>query len=351
MIKKLTINNFQSHLDSILEFSNGINVITGQSNNGKTSILRALNWVISNRPLGITFKSSFSDKKDSCKVTLEINNQKIVREKNTNINQYQLNDTIFDTIGNDVPTEVMSAINMSELNIGGQFEKHFLITDSPGEIGRTINKVVKLDNIDELISNITTKINSTNKELEIKKKDLDKLYLDLEKFKDFDTIEKVVNNIIETDTKIQNNANIINSLNHIIKSIGEADKVINRIETEYGGIEDTINSLEQDWLKYNINVKIAKDLEILIDSINKEEEIIIRTEKIIKDEEFVLVFEQTVVNYIATKDVHFRLLNIYKEWDNHTKLIKKIEKDVESSELEFNNILKDHACPLCGRRN
>lgn len=350
MIKSLHVQNYQSHKDSYLEFSKGINVITGSSNNGKTSILRALNWVVSNRPQGLAFKSSFSDKKESCKVTLEINNQKIVREKNTTINQYQLNDTIFDTIGNDVPSEINSAINMSEINIQTQFEKHFLLMDSSGEVGRTINKIVKLDNIDELVSNITSKINSTNKELEIKKKDLDKLYLNLEKFKDFDSIEKLVNNIIDYNVKIQDYTNIINSLNHIINNISIADEEINKIEKEYVGIEEKINQLELNWTKYHTNIEIAKNLSKIIDEVLLEESRITKAESIIKDEETVLLSETNLISFIAVKDVHYRLLNIIKEWNEHIIIIKNFEKNVESSELEFNNLLKEHGCPLCNRR-
>ena len=184
MIQSLKIKNFQSHKDTFLEFSTGINVISGQSNNGKTAILRALNWVITNRPQGIAFKSNFSDKKETCRVSLIINDIEITRERNNSINSYQIGSSLFTTIGNDVPSEVISAINISDINCASQFERHFLLMDSPGEVGRTINKVVKLDDIDALISNISSKITSTNKELEIKKQDLDKLNLSLEKFKD-----------------------------------------------------------------------------------------------------------------------------------------------------------------------
>ena len=73
MIQSIRLQNFQSHKDSYLRFSNGINIISGQSNNGKTSLLRGLNWVITNRPQGIAFKSIFSDKKEICRVSLIIN--------------------------------------------------------------------------------------------------------------------------------------------------------------------------------------------------------------------------------------------------------------------------------------
>ncbi len=349
MIKSIHLKNFQSHLNSFLEFSEGINVITGASNNGKTSILRSLLWIFFNRPQGLSFKSFFAGKKDSCKVILQTNNQEITREKNTSINQYQVGSSIFNTIGNDVPSEVFSVINMSEINIQSQFDKHFLLLDSAGEVGRTINKIVKLDNIDELISNLTSKINSISKEVEIKKKDLDKLYVDLERFKDFDKIEELVLKITKDSEKSENCTNIISSLKHIIFNISETDKIINNIENEYVGIEEKINNLEQSWIKYHTNIEVIKDLSKLIKSIRTEEEIIIKAENIIKDEEIIQLFEQNIIKYISLKDVHFRLNHIIEEWGAHTSSIKKIEKTIEKDEVEFEKILKDFGCPLCGK--
>lgn len=351
MIKNLKISNFQSHKESKLEFSEGINVITGPSNNGKTAILRALNWVVTNRPQGLSFKSSFADKKESCKVTLEINNNIITREKNTSINQYQVGSSNFDTIGNDVPSEVLTAINLSEINISNQFDKHFLLMDSAGEVGRTINKIVKLDNIDELISNLTSKINSTSKEITFKKEDLDKLYVNLEKFKDFDKIEELINKIIMDNEKLENSTNIINSLKHIIENVNETDKIINNIENEYLDIEEKINQLEQNWIKYYANIAIINDLSKMIKSLQVEEEAIGKAESIIKDEETILLFEQNVIKYIAVKDVHYRLNHIIEEWENHTISIKKIDKIIEKDEIEFETILKEcGCCPLCGSK-
>ena len=52
MIHSIKIQNIQSHKDTQLEFNPGINAIVGSSNNGKSAILRALYWVVYNRPLG-----------------------------------------------------------------------------------------------------------------------------------------------------------------------------------------------------------------------------------------------------------------------------------------------------------
>ena len=49
MIKRITLKNFESHEDSTIEFSDGLNLIIGQSNQGKSSIVRALAMVVANR--------------------------------------------------------------------------------------------------------------------------------------------------------------------------------------------------------------------------------------------------------------------------------------------------------------
>ena len=53
MIKRIKIENIQSHKETELELSSGINAIVGSSNNGKSAILRAFYWLVYNRPLGV----------------------------------------------------------------------------------------------------------------------------------------------------------------------------------------------------------------------------------------------------------------------------------------------------------
>ncbi|WP_035425703.1 AAA family ATPase, partial [Halalkalibacterium ligniniphilum] len=54
-INTVRLENFQSHLDTSIDFSTGLNVIVGQSDSGKTSILRAIRWVLYNQPRGTDF--------------------------------------------------------------------------------------------------------------------------------------------------------------------------------------------------------------------------------------------------------------------------------------------------------
>ena len=45
-IKTLTLENFQNHYHTIIDFDKNINLITGTSNGGKTAINRAMNFVL-----------------------------------------------------------------------------------------------------------------------------------------------------------------------------------------------------------------------------------------------------------------------------------------------------------------
>ena len=351
MIQSIRLQNFQSHLNSYLEFSPGINIITGSSNNGKTSLLRGIGWVITNRPQGLAFKSYFADKKDSCKVTLTINGQKIVREKNTNINQYQLNEGIFSTVGGDTPSEVSSAINLSEINTQSQFEKHFLITESPGEIGRTINKIVKLEDIDILISSLSSKISSASKEIELKKQDVDKLNISLEKFKDYDKIEVLVDQIVKNDIKIKDLEQKVKILNYISDEGVRVEKLILSLENSYDDLEEKINELEQAWLTYNTNVKIIQDLSKLVSTINVLDTKIQDAETILSGCNALQSIEENLIKYSVGLETLHELNNLIKDWGKYFEFIKKTEKTIEKDEVEKNRILQEYGCPLCGRKS
>ena len=46
MIKKISIKNFQSHINTEIELDPEVTIVTGDSNAGKTSVIRAIKWVL-----------------------------------------------------------------------------------------------------------------------------------------------------------------------------------------------------------------------------------------------------------------------------------------------------------------
>jgi len=80
MIKNIRIINFQSHQNSFLKFDSGVNIIVGESDRGKSAIIRALRWLIWNRPTGDDFRSNWGG---DTEVTIEINDEVFITRKKT----------------------------------------------------------------------------------------------------------------------------------------------------------------------------------------------------------------------------------------------------------------------------
>lgn len=160
MIKSITLKNFQSHENTSIDFSDGVNAIVGLSDSGKTAILRALRWVITNKPSGEEFRSYWGG---STSVTIELDNEiKVTRGRSNSDNYYALETPggldnghqEFRAFGQDVPEEIKKIFSMSDINMADQMDAPFLLSFSPGEVAQTLNKLVNLEVIDRSISNI-----------------------------------------------------------------------------------------------------------------------------------------------------------------------------------------------------
>lgn len=173
MLNSLTLNNFQSHSSTRLDFSPGINSIIGASDSGKSAILRSLYWLISNRPSGDAFVSHWArDKKgnqnQSCAVVLDVDGAVITRERRTDFNGYHLSGekTPFEAVRTDVPEKVAKALNITEINIQKQLDSPFLLSSTSGEVAKFLNQLVNLDTIDTAFTVAASKKKAAKQKLE-----------------------------------------------------------------------------------------------------------------------------------------------------------------------------------------
>jgi exonuclease SbcC len=74
-ITKIVMENFQSHAYTELDFKDGFNILVGESGQGKTSVLRAINWVYENKPSG---KGVIRRGSDYAKVIIYLSNGYII---------------------------------------------------------------------------------------------------------------------------------------------------------------------------------------------------------------------------------------------------------------------------------
>lgn len=153
MIQSLRVEGFQSHHDSHLEFHPGVNVIVGPSDSGKSSIIRAIRWVAKNLPAG---DDIITHGRKGAKVTLKVDGDDVVRDRSSTRNVYILDGKPLGSIGQGVPDEVTNLLNLSPFTFQMQMDAPFLLSSSSGEVARTLNRTVQLEDIDLSTKNIAS---------------------------------------------------------------------------------------------------------------------------------------------------------------------------------------------------
>jgi len=169
MLKSLLIQNFQKHEKLKIEFDPKITVISGPSDVGKSSILRALKWICLNHPQGDAFIRNGSK---GTTVQLFVDDNKIGRKRSKSLNAYYLNNEEYKAFGQDVPDTISSFLKMDEINFQGQQDAPFWFSLSAGEVSRQLNSVIDLGIIDDALSAIGKKVRHFQSTTQISKERL-----------------------------------------------------------------------------------------------------------------------------------------------------------------------------------
>lgn len=239
-IAKVIIENFQAHEHTEIEFDDGLNIIVGESNNGKTSILRAIMWAIDNQPLGTDFIMAG---KDECKVTICYDDGTSITRGRTlkdtgyyNVYYHDENGTLqhaaYRGFTNAVPVEIANIHQMPKVNITKDIETHlnvlsqldgpFLLTESPLVKASAIGRITGTHVVDAAIKESNKTIQGNRKliknyeqELEEKENEL-KMLPDIQLMSDFTDSYAAVLTYIK---KLHDDAQEINDRINVLQSL------------------------------------------------------------------------------------------------------------------------------------
>ena len=235
MIESVRLSNFEIHKNTLLKFSDGVNFITGSSDNGKSSVIKALGWVIRNRPTGTAFVNR-SALEAQVTVVTSPGRSRVVRaveltkkSRTTKLNQYRLNRESFKALGSSVPDAISKAINMEEVNVQSQFDQFFLLQDSPGQVAQKFNKVMGLDVIDEALRAVNAVVNKANQEAEYQATEILQTEETLDQFADLENIKILVESANLLDDRLRT---IKQNKNNLEKVLLNYHTTVNRIEVE-----------------------------------------------------------------------------------------------------------------------
>src|SRR5689334_5936611 len=153
-IRNLRIENFQSHELTELAFDDGLNVIVGASDQGKSAVIRALRWLLFNEPRGSDFMRVGAN---NCRITVELaDGSRVTRERTPSRNRYIVrkaegDEQIYEGFGNGVPKEVSDVTGVAKvmldedtetvLHLGTQLEPPFLLAETGSVKAKAIGRL------------------------------------------------------------------------------------------------------------------------------------------------------------------------------------------------------------------
>jgi exonuclease SbcC len=225
MIKVLQLINFQSHKKTRLRLSPGINGIIGKSNAGKSAIIRALKLVWSNRPGGFAYHYNHA-RRPFTEVLTKVEDHTIKFRKTKKAATYKIDKEDPYKTGRDVPDKIEDILNLDEINFSEQLGLPFLITDTPGQVAKTINRITKADDFEKCISLSTKEVNSQNTKAKLLKKDIADIQLKLKRFAPLVRAKAYIDRANKIEKRIESKTQQADDLTEIIKFIKDARQAI-----------------------------------------------------------------------------------------------------------------------------
>ncbi|MFA5152429.1 MAG: AAA family ATPase [Clostridia bacterium] len=344
MLQKLEINNYQSHKHSVLNFHPNVNVIVGLSDAGKSAIIKALKWVISNRPNGDSFRSHWGGKTE---VITTFNDCVISRSKDKE-NLYILNNLEFRAFGTNIPQEIINALNISDVNVQYQLDPHFLLSNSPGEVAQHFNKVAKLDKIDLAQSNIANWIRGITKDIETKKELISSNETQLTKYTHLEKFEAEVEVLEDLERKETIQIQKIAKLSSLLIQLEQIDIGI-QDQQEYLNAEAPVKSVLELITKRDEIIQNKKKMVLLLDSLVEIKEDIAAYEEIIPAGDLIDELLELSVKKSEISKNTAKMTKLYNDVDLTGLHIITAEKEYNKLHKEFEKAMGD-TCLLCGSK-
>ncbi|WP_332690384.1 AAA family ATPase [Halalkalibacter lacteus] len=252
-IKAVRLENFQSHLDTYVEFSDGLNVIVGQSDSGKTAILRGIRWALYNQPRGSDFVRVSAD---FVRVTITFEDETIItRERTSSKNRYTLRkkgkeELVLEGFGIHVPNEVMEAHGMSNLRIdqdndlmihlSQQLDGPFLLEQTSSIRAKTLGRISGAHFLDMAIRDTTKDLSQLNVRMKQEQAVIEKLQDELQPFSQLDELKS---RLVDSEERVEK-----------IKSLlVKRDKLVNK--------KRQWEQLKQEEVEALIRKRLVKDVD------------------------------------------------------------------------------------------
>jgi len=296
----LQVRNFQKHAKLKVKFDPRITTIVGPSDSGKSSIIRALRWVVFNRPRG---KGFIQDGKEKAAVLLALEEGNVIRDKRKNGNSYDItkrkdgfSSSGLSAVGDSVPESVQQVLNMGDVNFQLQHDPPFWFSLTAGEVAKRLNQIVDLELIDKVASGLAHRA------------------------------RKASNRVDVTTELVERGRKRVGSLEYVAKVADDWDRVEllgKKLEELEGEIEHLSSWMDQVG-------EVQRNLEIEIPDLSG--------------------VENAKLEWEGLREKHKELWKLLTDLRIRRESVEDCEKEVEEVEEELRKWKKEkRVCPTCGR--
>lgn len=334
MLQNIKIRNFQAHKHLEIELDPHITSIIGPSDSGKSAIIRALRWLIFNRPLGDAFIKTGSKQ---AAVILKTENHTIKRKIGQE-NLYILDGEKYKAFKAGVPEEIQNILKLDEINFQNQHDSPFWFNESAGEVSRQLNQIVDLEIMDKTLTNLAGELRKARAEESVIQKRIEETSEQRQKLKH---IRQMDDDLKKVESYYKEHSEITVLTDSLASIISEV-----RLYTESQKKHAMTAEIGEKAVSAgNIWRGCIKDVRNLKDTIAQVRDLKPEVEKEIPDISALKYMYELIEEHIKSiselKKYIERIKNAKDSLDNISRQSKKAEKEFKET------IGKE--CPLCGQ--
>ena len=269
----LSVKDFQIIKSANLSFLPGLNCIIGQSNNGKSALMRAAKACIYN-------ESGTSSVRLGCNnfaVGLQMNGHTVILQKGNN-SLYKIDNEVYGKIGRTQLDEVANALQIKELSINGsnetinfwdQMEKPFLLDRSETELFRFIVDSGKDTNVTTALKSITQDRQQISKDIVITQGKIAQIEDNIKRqeleLQNSDKKLDIYNKVIELGPKISRVKELTNLKNKALddgKQLSEVFSEKSRIDKVIDLSSQILEQINLNTRKLNLSIELSNKIRI-----------------------------------------------------------------------------------------
>lgn len=361
-IKSLELNNWQKHSDLKIDLTEGVNVIYGHSDSGKSCVRRAIEWVCQNSKIDGIRKSN--TKLTSVRLTLH-NDIVIERIRSASINRYVIHenkkeDRVFDSIGKTIPDEVKEILKIEPitiddeniyLNSAPQLALPFLFDKSPTFRMKIFNKLTGNDILDKLFVQFNKDILSIKKET---KRESGHLEEQIKTLADLKIKKEKLESVHEKTKKSLQN---ITKLHERYSKLLELNDSLDKTNNEILLYEEKLKSIKIPDLSEIKELKEKSERLCLLKDIENEAEKTETSLEKVRGQFKEINVPELDYDVLKGKIERFETLShIAESLDKNEEIcyilhekLEKIEYHIDAKIMDYKELLKKvKICPICG---